>query len=178
MPWFTRACGRAWALAENAEFYTTCDVAGNGTVPGAASDTLTLAEWNTYFWGLTPPYREGAVLIMNQGTMAALNGLLVATPYALGNYPDAPRGVFGLPQTMGTPIHLVNDWIIYTGAAALGLVLSHINPAFAGVVERRGMSIKVDPYSTAATGIINYYPSVRFAPFVSQPLAHSVKNGA
>lgn len=178
IPWFTQACGRAWARTENAQFYTTMDVAGNGTVTGAASDTLTLAEWNTYFWALAPEYREGAVLIMNLGTMAALNGLLVATPYALGAYPDAPRGVMGLASTMGTPIHCVNDWIIYTGAAALGLVLSHVNPAFAGIVERRGMNIRVDPYGLAATGIVRYFPSVRFAPFVSQPLAHSVKNGA
>jgi len=178
MPWFTTACGRAWALTENLQFYTTCDVAGNGTVTGAASDTLTLAEFNTWFWGLTPPYRDGAVIIMNIGTMAALNGLLVATPYALGAYPDAPRGVMGLQSIMGTPIHLVADWIIYTGAAALGLVLSHINPAFAGVVERRGMTIKVDPYGDSLNGRIRYFPSVRFAPFVSQLLAHSVKNGA
>jgi len=177
IPWFTEACGRAWARTENAQFYITMDVAGNGTVTGAASDTLTLAEWNTYFWALAPEYREGAVLIMNLGTMAALNGLLVATPYALGAYPDAPRGVMGLPQTMGTPIHCVNDWIIYTGAAANGLVLSHVNPAFAGIVERRGLTIKVDPYGDSLNGRIRYFPSVRFAPFVSQPLAHSVKNG-
>jgi predicted aconitase with swiveling domain len=84
----------------------------------------------------------------------------------------------GLPQTMGTPIHCVNDWIIYTGAAALGLVLSHVNPDFAGIVERRGMTIKVDPYGDSLNGRIRYFPSVRFAPFVSQILAHSVKNGA
>lgn len=178
IPWFTKACGRAWARTENAQFYTTMDVAGNGTVTGAASDTLTLAEFNTWFWGLGPEYREGSVIIMNIGTMAALNGLLVATPYALGAYPDAPRGVNGLPQIMGVPIHLVNDWIIYTGAAALGLVLSHVHPDFAGVVERRGMTIKVDPYGDSLNGRIRYFPSVRFAPFVSQPLAHSVKNGA
>ena len=46
--------------------------------------------------------------------------------------------LFGLPTINGTPIHLVNDWLIYTGAAALGLVLSHVNPDFAGIVERRG----------------------------------------
>ena len=58
IPWLTNACGRAWARTENAQFYTTMDIAGNGTVTGAASDTLTLAEWNTYFWALAPEYRE------------------------------------------------------------------------------------------------------------------------
>jgi HK97 family phage major capsid protein len=153
------------------------DLAGNGTVTGAASDTLTWAEFNTWFWGLEAQYREGAQIIMNQGTMAALNQLLVATPYAFP-VPEVQRGVHGLPSVWGTPIHLVNDWIIYTGAGALGLVLSHVHPDYAGIVERRGMTIKVDPYGLAATGIIRYFPSVRLAPFVTQALAHSVKNGA
>ena len=56
--------------------------------------------------------------------------------------------------------------------------MSHVNPAFAGIVERRGMTIKVDPYGDRrSTGASGYFPSVRFAPFVSQPLAHVVKNG-
>jgi len=177
IPWFTEACGRAWARTENAQFYTTMDVAGNGTVTGAVSDTLTWAEFNTWYWGLEAQYREGSVIIMNSGTMAALNQLLVGTPYAFP-VPEVQRNVYGLPSVWGVPIHLVNDWIIYTGAAAGGLVLSHVHPDFAGIVERRGLTIKVDPYSLAGTGIVNYYPSVRFAPFVSQPLAHSVKNGA
>jgi HK97 family phage major capsid protein len=178
IPWFTKACGRAWALAENAQFYTTCDVAANGTVYGAASDTLTLAEWNTWFWGLTAPYRDGSVIIMNQGTMAVLAGLLVATPYAFGGYPIMRLNAAGIVDIGGFPMYTVADWLLYSAAAALGLVLSMINPQFCGIVERRGMTIKVDPYSTAGTGIINYYPSVRFAPFVTQALAHSVKNGA
>lgn len=176
--WLVTACGRAWGLAENADLYTNFDLAASGTVGVTGSDTLTLAEFNTFFYFMTTPYRDGSVLIMNPGTMAALEGLLVATPYALGAYPDAPRTPMGLPTIRGCPVHLVSDWLLYTAAAANGLVLSMVNPAFAGIVERRGLSIKVDPYGDSLNGRVRYFPSVRFAPFVAQPLAHVIKNGA
>jgi HK97 family phage major capsid protein len=177
MPWFIKACGRAWALAENAALYTAADVATNGTVGVAGSDTLTLAEWNTFYYFMTTPYRDNCVLVMNPNTMPILQGLLVATPYAFGAYPDVQRTPLGLPSFSTTPIHLCSDWLIYTGAAALGCVLSMINREYAGICERRGLSIKVDPYGDSLNGRIRYYPSARFAPFFAQPLAHVVKNG-
>lgn len=177
IPWFNQACGRAWGIAENAQLYTTMDVAGNGTIGVTGSDTLTLAEFNTFFYFMTTPYRDGAKLIMNPGTMAVLEGLLVATPYALGAYPDTPRTPMGLPVIRGCEVHLCSDWLLYSAAAANGLTLSMVNPEFAGIVQRRGMTIKVDPYGDSLNGRIRYFPSVRFAPFVSQPLAHVIKNG-
>lgn len=175
--WLTEACGRAWALAENADLYTAADVAGNGTVGVTGSDTLTLAEWNTFMYYMATPYRDNCVFIMNPGTMAVLSGLLVATPYAFGAYPDAQRNPLGLPTVNGIPIHLVSDWVLYSAAAANGLVISMMNRDLCGIVERRGMTIKVDPYGDSLNGRVRYFPSVRFAPFFSQPLAHVIKNG-
>jgi HK97 family phage major capsid protein len=177
MPWFITACARAWAMAENAEMYTAADVAGNGTVGVAGSDTLTLAEFNTMLYYMATPYRDKAAIVCHPGTMAAIAGLLVATPYAFGAYPDVQRNPLGLPSINGMPVHLCSDWLLYTAAAALGCVMSIANTDLCGIVERRGLKIKVDPYGDSLNGRIRYFPSARFAPFFSQPLAHIVKNG-
>jgi len=177
IPWLTEACGRAWGLAENAVFYTNMDLAASGTVGVTGSDTLTLAEFNTFLYFMATPYRNNCVMVCNPGTMAAISGLLVATPYAFGAYPDKQRNPLGLPEVNGIPIHLVTDWLLYTAAAANGLVLSMANKDYCGMVERRGLTIKVDPYGDSLNGRIRYFPSARFAPFVSQPLAHVIKNG-
>jgi len=178
IPWFTSACGRAWALAENAAMYTEADLIGSSTIGVAAgSDTLTLAEWNEFFWTMTTPYRDDCVLVMNTASMAILHALQVATAYAFGNYPDVNRNPLGLPSVNGIPVHLCNDWPAYNAAAAAHVVLSMANREYCGIIERRGMTIKVDPYGTAATGTIRYFPSVRFHGFFAQPLAHVVKEG-
>jgi HK97 family phage major capsid protein len=177
IPWLVQACGRAWGMAENLALFTAADVAGNGTVGVTGSDTLTLAEFNTWVYFMATPYRDNCVLIWNPGTQAAVSGLLVATPYAFGAYPDKDRNPLGLPSINGMPIHLCSDWTVYTGAAANGLTMSMMNRDLCGIVERRGMSIKVDPYGDSLNGRIRYFPSARFAPFFGQPLAHVVKNG-
>ena len=83
----------------------------------------------------------------------------------------------GLPSLNGVPVHLCNNWIAWNLAAANGCVMSMINRDYAGIIERRGLSIKVDPYGAALTGVVRYFPSVRFVPFFSQARAHVVKNG-
>lgn len=178
--WLPSAIGRAWALAENAALYTAADVAGNGTVGVAVeSDTLTLAEFNEFFWTMTTPYRDNCVLVMHTATMSVLYALQLAaaTPYAFGGYPDQERTPLGIPSINGLPVHLCNNWLAYNLAADLQCVLSMINREFAGIIERRGMKLFVDPYGDSVNGRIRYFPSVRFVPFFSQPLAHVVKNG-
>ena len=177
IPWFTEACARAWALAENLALYTLLDTAGQSTV-GVHSATLTEAEWQTFFWTMTTPWRDDCVLIFNQTTMAALRSLLITTPRAFGAYPDFAGTPIGYPNLDGVPIFLNANWLTLPSATNLGAGASMLNRKAAGIVERRGMTIKVDPYGDSLNGRIRYFPSVRFAPFVSQPTAgHVVYEG-
>jgi len=174
IPWFTKACGRAWALAENLALYTLLDTAGQSTV-GVHAATMTDANLMTFFFAMTEPWRDGSKIVMSQATMAAMRALLIATPRAYGDFPLFGGGEY--PSWMGMPVFLNSNWITLPSAVDLGLGMSMINPDAVAIVERRGLTIKVDPYSAAGVGTVNYYPSVRFAPVVTQIVGHVAYEG-
>jgi len=179
-PWFVKACGRAWALAENAAMYTEADLIGSSTIGVAvASDTITQAEFSEFFWTMTTPYRDKCVFIWHTAAMELIMNLQLAaaTPYAFGAYPDQARNPLGLPSINGVPVHLCNNWPDPAAGTAAHVTLSMLNPDFCGIIERRALTIKVDPYGDALNGRIRFFPSVRFHCFFAQPLAHVVKEG-
>jgi HK97 family phage major capsid protein len=164
--YFVGLCARKWALSENLELFTKLKATATA---GTHSATFTQPEIDAFMFQITEPWSDGAHLIMAQATMATIRGLLVATPRAYGDFP-----VFGgleYPTFFGYPVHLNSNWEA-VGAGDTTLTMSLVNPAALAYVERRGLSIKVDPYGDALNGRVRYFPSYRAVCEVIQVLGN------
>lgn len=162
--WFVGACGRKWALAENAHLFAVVKAGGTA---GTHSATFTQPEIDAFAFNITEEWKDGAYLVMLAATMATIRGLLVATPRAYGEFPAFGGREF--PTFMGFPTLLNGNWEA-VGAGDLTETMSLINPQAIGWVERQGITIKVDPYGDALNGRIRYFPRVRFACVNTQAL--------
>ena len=171
IPWFTNACARAWALARNTALFAEVKTSGTQAVHSA-----TFAEADIFSWifAMPDPWRAGCKIVMDPTTMALLRAALVATHRAYGDFPEFGGDVY--PSFMSYPVFLDTNWEA-VGGGDLFLVASMINPQAMCVVENGSLSIKVDPYGDSLNGRIRYFPSVRFAPFVSQPVGHTIYEG-
>lgn len=156
-PYFVGLCGRKWGLTENLILFT--ELKADDTA-GTHSATFTQAEIDAYMYQIEDPWADGAHLIMAQATMGTIRGLLVATPRAYGDFPNF--GDLKYPTLFGYPTHLDSNWEA-VGAGDTTLTMSLVNPAAISWVERRGLSIKVDPYGDALAGRVRYFPSFRAA---------------
>lgn len=156
-PYFNALCGRKWGLTENLILFT--ELKADDTA-GTHSATFTQAEIDAFMFQIEEPWADGAHLICAQATMATIRGLLVATPRAYGDFPTF--GGLAYPTFFGYPFHMNSNWEAI-GAGDTTLTMSLANPAAISWVERRGLSIKVDPYGDALNGRIRYFPSFRAA---------------
>lgn len=157
--WLVRACGRAWGLAENVDLYAAID--DKAGVAIATKNVPTDAEILATYFALPQPYREGAVWIMNDATMAYMRGLLITTPRAYGDFPVFGGGAY--ETFMGHRVFTDANWPTLAVAVAGIEFLTFANLGEAcALVERRGMKILVDPYTQAGSGYTVYYPSVRY----------------
>jgi HK97 family phage major capsid protein len=164
--YFVSLCARKWALTENLELFTKLKATDT---EGAHSATFTQPEIDAFMFSISEPWSDGAHLIMAQATMATIRGLLIATPRAYGDFP-----IFGgleYPSFMSYPTHLNSNWEA-VGAGDTTLTMTLVNPDALAYVERRGMSIKVDPYGDALNGRIRYFPSYRAVCEVIQVLGN------
>ena len=166
-PYFVALCARKWGLTENLELFTK--LKATDTI-GLASATFTQPEIDAWMFAMTEPWAEGNVsIIMKQSTMATIRGLLIGTPRAYGNFPDF--GGKSHASLFGFPCYLNSNWdVVASGAGALQM--SMVNPDALAYVERRGLSIKVDPYGDALAGRVRYFPSYRAVCEVIQILGH------
>jgi HK97 family phage major capsid protein len=153
--YFVSLCARKWALTENLELFTELKATGTA---GTSSNTLTQPEIDAFMFTMTEPWAENAQIIMNQATMGLMRTLLIGTPRAYGSFPDF--GGREMPSFMGKPVHLNSNWEVTTAGAG-DLIISLVDPYALAYVERRGLSIKVDPYGDALAGVIRYFPSYR-----------------
>ena len=153
-----RGVGRAIGLGENIDLYAACDdKAGVQTAAGAPTDLQLV----TGYYALSQPYRQGAVVITNDATLAYMRSLLIATPRAYGAFPDLGGEI---ETWMGKRVFADLNWPTLAAAGANVEYLSFVNMTEAlALVERRGLKMLVDPYTLAGTGEIKYYPSVRYA---------------
>jgi HK97 family phage major capsid protein len=165
-PYFVKAVGRAWALAENLELFTK--LKATDTV-GKADATFTdpfIMEW---FFTMTAEWAQGAHIVCLRATLGVMRALLIGTPRAYGAFPDFGGGA--PPTFMGLPLHTDANWeVVMSGAGALQLSL--VNPDAVGWVENKGLQIKVDPYGDALAGRIRYFPRARFDCEILQVLGH------
>lgn len=167
-PYFVRATGRAWGLAENVDLAAAL-MAVNG-VEGAVAHAPTSAEVIAGYFALAQENRDEGVWFMNDATQAFLRGLLIATPRAFGEWPAFGGGDW--ETFMGKPLYTNANWLTLAATASAACYITFAN-LVSGLawVERRGLSIRVDPYTSAGTGETRYFPSARFACAVVQATA-------
>ena len=165
-PYFVSLCARKWGLTENLALFTK--LKATDTV-GLASATFSQPEIDAWMYAMTEPWSDGAHLVMAQATMGIIRSLLIATPRAYGDFPLYDGKV--KDPFFGFPVHLNSNWEA-VGAGANTLTMSMVNPHALAYVERRGLSIKVDPYGDALNGRVRYFPSYRAVCEVIQILGH------
>jgi len=165
-PAFYRSMGTWWAMTENLDLFTILKAT---STTGLHSATWTAAEVDTFPFFMTEPWTKGSHIVMEQATAAAIRALLVATPRAYGSFSDF-NDLYN-PKFFGIPVHINSNWETL-GGGDTDLIASHVSPGAITYVERRGMSIKVDPYGDALNGRIRYFPSYRAAIQVTQVLGN------
>ena len=163
--WFPGAVARHMAMAENDVLYALL-AAIDGTEI-AATHTITDAELQALYYGLDQWYRDGAVFFMNDATLAYIRAMLVATPRAYGEFGFQYMSMGDVPgeRLMTKPVFTNPNWDSITTALDDIKVIDFVNlNECIAWVERRGISIFVDPYSTrASAGTIHFLSSARFA---------------
>lgn len=157
---FVKKCGRMWGLAENTLLHTLIVAGGTVGVHIAVANTPTDPEFMTGFFAMAEPWREGAHIIMNNLTMGYMRALLIATPRAYGDFPTFGGGAF--PNWMGHRVHLNSNWPALAVTGDTDVFATMLSPEAFCWVERRALSIFVDPYGDRANGRIRYFPSTRF----------------
>ena len=157
---FVKKCARMWGLAENTLLRALIIAGGTVGVHLAVADTPSDAEFMEAFFTMTEPWREGAHIIMNNLTMAYMRALLIATPRAYGDFPTFGGSAF--PNWMGHRVHLNSNWPALAVTGDTDVFATMLSPEAFCWVERRSLSIFVDPYGDRANGRIRYFPSTRF----------------
>ena len=176
--WLPGEVARCVALSKNADLYAlTNAVAGTDLATRA---TFTDAEILACYYGLPQQYRQKAVWLMNDASLADLRALLIATPRAYGDigFNYLSMGEKG-EQFMGKPVYCNANWEDVDGADAADKVIDFIDMDNAIFwAERKAMSIFVDPYSTRiASGSINFLPMARYGGVVKNSAAISGIDG-
>ncbi|MBW2561933.1 MAG: phage major capsid protein [Deltaproteobacteria bacterium] len=129
-----------------------------GTDGGFGKFSGTLADESGPFMDLiaelNPQYRQNAVLTMNRGTLATCMKLRDAD----GNY-MWHRGLreSGLFDLLGFAVHEFED-MPAIASDSYSIALGDFNAAYT-IVQRQGISILRDPYTTK--GIVKFYTTVR-----------------
>jgi len=172
--YLVKAAGKSLALAENTVLAALL-VAVDG-VEVAASHTMTDAEFLTGYFALAQEYRDEAVYIMNDLTLAYIRGMVIANPRAYGEVGFQPLKMGELGETLfGKYVFTNANWDPITTAADDVKIIDFVNlDECLTWVERRGLTIFVDPYSLRlSAGTINFLISARFNGVVTNAAALS-----
>lgn len=162
--YLVKACAKAIALSKNLDLHTLMDAIA-GTAIGT-TDVITDAEVIANYYALPQEYREGSAFIMNDLTLAYIRAMLIATPRAYGEFGFAPMSMGELGEFfLNKPVFTNDNWVALVGGATNDAGVSFANfDECIYWVERRKMSIFVDPYSTKlSAGTVNFLPSARYA---------------
>lgn len=165
------AAAKALALAEN-EVLSVLTESVDGTEI-AVTHTPSDAETIALYYGLAQEYRDGAVFIMNDAWLGYFRGLLVATPRAYGEFGFNPMSMGEAGEAfMNKPVFTNGNWADLTAADDVKIVDFVNLDECISWVERRALSIFVDPYSTRlSAGTVNYLISARFNGVVTNTAA-------
>lgn len=148
---------------------TDADVAytatGNASTLGSAPADLLIS----HYYSLPAAYRSRGTWLMNGSTLAAIRKLKDGTT---GVYLWQPAFAQGQPETiLGRPVVEVPD-MDDVGSAAQPILFGDIATAYR-VVDRVALSVLVNPYSLATTGLTRIHATRRVGAAVVQPAAIS-----
>jgi len=161
--WLVRACARSIALSKNVDFAGLLTAVAGTQI--AATDVIEDAELIAAYYGLAQEYREKSCWFMNDSTLAYIRAMLVATPRAYGEFGFNPMSMGEVGEMlMNKPVYTNANWEAVVGGTDGVPGVTHVNLQEAMFwVERRRMSIFVDPYSTKlSAGTVNFLPSARY----------------
>ena len=161
--WLVRAVARSVALSKNADFAGLLTAVAGTQI--AATDVIEDSELIAAYYGLAQEYREKSCWFMNDSTLAYIRAMLIATPRAYGEFGFAPMSMGEVGEMlMNKPVFTNSNWEAVVGGTDGTPGVTHVNLHEAMFwVERRKMSIFVDPYSTKlSAGTVNFLPSARY----------------
>ena len=178
--WLTSEAGKALALAENKVLYDL--LASIDGVEIATTKVILDSEVMTAYFALAQEYRDRAVFIMNDATLAFLRAMLIATPRAYGGigWNDLAMGDTPGERFLGKPVFTNANWTsIQTTTQDDLKVIDFVDLSeTVAWADRRGLSIFVDPYTVrASAGQVQFLPSARFAGVVLRTTALSGIDG-
>jgi len=178
--WLTSEAGKALALAENKVLYDL--LASIDGVEIATTKVILDSEVMTAYFALAQEYRDRAVFIMNDATLAFLRAMLIATPRAYGGigWNDLAMGDTPGERFLGKPVFTNANWTsIQTTTQDDLKVIDFVDLGeTVAWADRRGLSIFVDPYTVrASAGQVQFLPSARFAGVVLRTTALSGIDG-
>lgn len=146
---------------------TDADVAytatGNASTLGSAPADLLIS----HYYSLPAAYRNRGTWLMNGSTLAAIRKLKDGTT---GVYLWQPAFAQGQPELiLGRPVYEVPD-MDSVGSGAQPILFGDIATAYR-VVDRVALSVLVNPYSLATTGLTRIHATRRVGAAVVQPAA-------
>jgi HK97 family phage major capsid protein len=161
--YLVKACAKAIALSKNVDLHVLCDAVAGVAI--GTTDVIIDDEITANYYGLAQEYRDGACYIMNDLTLAYIRAMLIATPRAYGEFGFMPMSMGELGETFLNHFVFTNaNWVALVGGATndIGVTFANFDEGIYWV-ERRGLSIFVDPYSTKlSAGTVNFLPSARY----------------
>lgn len=134
---YTTSTTYAWGTPEHV---------ASGSSGSWGTDPNGIQQLNNLMSKLKDSYVPGSAFFMNRTTKFSIRNLTDAS--SAGKFVFIPSFQAGVPDTLlGAPIHVLQDMASYSTASALGVAYGNM-ARFYQVVDRQGISVLVDPYTS------------------------------
>ena len=134
---YTTSTTYAWGTPEHV---------ATGTSGGWGTDPNGIQKLNTLMGLLKDTYVPGSNFFMNRTTKFSIRNLTDAS--SAGKFVFIPSFVAGVPDMLlGAPVVVFQDMVSYSTASALAVAYGNMS-RFYQVVDRQGISVLVDPYTS------------------------------
>jgi HK97 family phage major capsid protein len=134
---YTTSTTYAWGTPEHV---------ASGTNGGWGTDPTGIQKLNSLMSLLKDAYVPGSAFFCNRTTKFSIRNLTDAS--SAGKFVFIPSFQAGVPDVLlGAPIHVLQDMVSYTTTGALGLAYGNM-ARFYQVVDRQGVSVLVDPFTS------------------------------
>lgn len=134
---YTTNTSYAWGTPEHV---------GTGSSGSWGTDPNGIQKLNNLMGLLKESYVPGSAFFCNRTTKFSIRNLTDAS--SAGKFVFIPSFAAGVPDTLlGAPIHVLQDMTSYSTASALGVAYGNM-ARFYQIVDRQGVSVLVDPFTS------------------------------
>lgn len=134
---YTTSTSYAWGTPEHV---------ASGTSASWGTDPNGIQKLNSLMALLKDTYVPGSAFFMNRTTKFSIRNLTDAS--SAGKFVFIPSFAAGVPDTLlGAAIQVLQDMASYSTASALAVAYGNMN-RFYQIVDRQGVSVLVDPYTS------------------------------